>query len=183
SSLGTVYKENVDYAIDYAGGMLIMKDGGDLNVGQTVTLWYQAYALYTRGGDYQIDAERSEIKRLATGDITLGETVYLDYTPLDKTYNEEVLANAVVEANGLVERSVDPENRFGADPALQAAATCRALEIICRTSATRELSFRRGQERSALVWIQLAETYARRSDKLLLDFHPPLDGPANPVHS
>lgn len=183
SSLGTVYVENVDYVIDYSQGKLLIKEGGDLNAGQSVTVWFQKYFVYSPDSDYQLDADSGRIKRLGGGDIASCETVYLDYAPLYKSFNDEILARAVLEANGVVEREVDPEGQFGADPVLQAGATYRALEIICRASAARELSSLRGEDRTALAWIKLAEVYASRSEQLLRSFHPPFEGPTAPVYS
>jgi len=183
SSLGTVYAENVDYIIDYVLGDLTIKEGGGLTTGQSVTVWYQSYFVYTLGNDYQLDGNRGRLKRLSGGEIASGETVYLDYAPVYQSFNEEILAKAVLEANGLIESAVDPDGQFGADPVLQACATYRALEIICRASAARELSSLRGEDRTALAWIKLAETYAERSEQLLSSFRPPFDGPTPPVHS
>ena len=183
SSLGTIYSENVDYVIDYALADLIIKNGGALSIGQTVTVWYQPYFVYSVGIDYQLDTEHGRIKRLAGGAIASGETVYLDYSPVYLSFNDELLTNAVLEANGLVEKEVDPNGQFGADPVLQASATYRALEIICRASAARELSSLRGEDRTALAWMKLAEMYAARSEQLLRSFRPPIDGATAPVHS
>jgi len=183
NSMGTLYVENIDYAVDYAAGTITLKSGGALAVGQTVTVWYQAFALYSAGSDYQLQADKGELRRLAGGDIASGETVYLDYLPVLDSYNDDVLHNAVAEANSLVEHEVDPDGQFGADRTLQAAATYRALEIVCRTSAARELSSRRGEDRTALAWMKLAEQYAARSEALLKGFRPPAGGPTAPVHS
>ncbi len=183
SSLGTIYVENIDFIIDYTLAELLIKSGGALSAGQTVPVWYQNYLLYTVGSDYQLDADRGQIKRLSGGGIASGETVYLDYSPVFKSFNDEILNNAVLEANGLIEKEVDPNGQFGADPVLQACATYRALEIICRAAAARELSSLRGEDRTALAWMKLAEMYAVKSDQLLRSFRPPLDGPTTPVHS
>jgi len=183
SSLGTVYIENVDYIIDYVLADLVIKSDGALSTGQTVTAWYQDYIVYNIGSDCQVDDNSGRIKRLSGGNIVSGETVYLDYSPVYKSFNEEILNNAVLEANGLIEKEVDPEGQFGADSVLQACATYRALEIICRTSAARELSSLRGQDRTADAWMKLAEVYAARSEQLLRLFRPPLAGPTAPVHS
>jgi hypothetical protein len=183
SSMGTLYVENVDYAVDYSAGTLAIKSGGGLGVGQTVCVWYQAFALYRAGSDYQLAADKGEIKRLADGDVADGEMIYLDYAPILDSYNDDVLNNAVAEANSLVEHEVDPDGQFGADRTLQSAATYRALEIVCRTSAARELSSRRGEDRTALAWMKLADQYGASSAELLRVFRPPASGPSAPVHS
>lgn len=183
SSMGTLHVENLDYAIDYSSGTIAIKSGGSLSAGQSVTVWYLAFLLYTEGADYQAKADSGEIKRMSSGDIADGQTVYLDYAPIYDSFNDDVLNNAVTEANSLVEQEVDPDGQFGADRTLQAAATQRALAIICRTAAARELSSRRGEDRTALAWMKLADQYASGSEQLLNRFRPPAQGPSAPVHS
>lgn len=183
SSLGTIYTENGDYVIDYFGGAIRIKGGGNLSVGQTVTVWYLAYFLYLQGSDYRIDSSRGAIRRVSSGDIVSGETVYLDYAPVNADYTDAILTHAVVEANGLIESAVDPQRQFGADPVLQTAATYRALEIVCRASAARELSRLTGDDKTALAWMKLADHYSQRSDQLLGSFRPPCSSPTSPTHS
>ncbi|MFH2049001.1 MAG: hypothetical protein ABIJ12_06115 [bacterium] len=183
SSVGRVYTENVDYIIDYTNAQLYIKDDGSLAGGDTVIVWYVKYALYINNTDYQIDNENGKIRRMTGGDIAPNETVLIDYTQVYKSHTEEVLNNAVLEANNLIENEIDPDQIYGADPVLQAAATYRALEIICQTASARELSSLRGDEKSALAWLKLAEIFAIRSDKFMKSFHPPIDGPNKPTHS
>ncbi|UCE25536.1 MAG: hypothetical protein JSU74_05675, partial [Candidatus Zixiibacteriota bacterium] len=152
-------------------------------VGQNLTVWYQEYHLHSSGTDYLIDTSRGAIKRVSSGDIADCETVYLDYTPLFACYRDELLANAVLEANALVEKAVDPNREFGADLVLQQAATYRALEIVCRASAGRELASLNGSDKPALAWMKLAHDYGERSEKLISSFRPPCAGPSAPVKS
>lgn len=182
SSMGKSYVENSDFIIDYTAGDLIIKSGGDLSTGMTVTVWYQTYYAYVNATDYTIDADNGEIRRLTSGSIALGETVYIDYNPVSKTYNEAVITNAVVMANGLVEREVDPSGDFGADPTLAASATFRALEIICESAAVRDLSRLNGQQNTTVGWLKLAELFATRADSLLRSFRPPITSPKSPQH-
>ena len=86
-------------------------------------------------------------------------------------------------ANGMVENEVDPDRQFEVDPTLSAAATYRALEIVCRAAAGRELASLRGGDRIAGAWIKLAEDYFARSGLLLRSFRPPYDGPRTPTRS
>jgi len=183
SSLGTVYTENKDYIIDYSSGHLYIKNGGNLSSGMQVTVWFQDYVLYVSGSDYHLDSEQGTIRRMTGGDIADKETVILDYTPVYANYTEEIINNAVLEANNLIEREVDPDRMFGADPVLQAVATYRALAIISRTAAARVLSAHRSEDRSAIAWMKLADVFAEQSQKLLASFRPPFDNPATPVHS
>ncbi len=181
SSMGILYTENVDYAIDYNLGTVGIKTGGALSDGTSVTVWYQPFALYTEGSDYRVKADAGQMRRLSSGSIADGETVYLDYTPLYDSFNDTILENAVAEANSLVEQQVDANGQFGADRTLQAAATKYALAIVCRTSAARELSSRRGEDRTATAWLKLSEQYETAGERLLKQFRPSAKSAASPA--
>lgn len=181
SSLGTVYVENVDYIVDYGGGLLTMKVGGALSSNHQVTVWFLPYALYEAGSDYALDAANGRIKRLAGGDIAVGETAWLDYCPVFVSVADEIVDNAVTMANGMIEQEVDPDRQYEADSALSAGATYRALEIVCRAAASRELASQRGADKVAAGWMKLSDDYATRSDLLLRNFRPPYSGPRAPV--
>ena len=183
SSLGTIYIENDDYVVDYADGKLRLKDGGQLAVDQTVTVWYQPFIVYDAGDDYEADCVSGRLKRCPTGEIAAGETVFLDFSAVDSSYNDIILEQAVVEANGIVESEVDPQRQFGADTLLQAAATCRALEIVCNAAATREMSGLQRNDHVALAWMKLADRFVERSRSLMRAFHPPFEGPSSPARS
>lgn len=183
SSLGSVYVEGKDYLVDYAAATLTLKDGSAILTGQNVTVWYQSYHLCDSGTDYLADLSRGALRRTASGSIGNNETVYLDYRPAFLDPQDELLGSAVREANALVEKAVDPNRQFGADPLLQGAATCRALEIVCRALATRELAGRTRDEKTALAWLKLSDNYAKRSEELLSSFRPPTSGPSAPVKS
>ncbi len=183
SSLGTVYIESRDYIIDYAAGRVTPKPGSSLTSGAPVTVWFLPYSVLAAGEDYQCDLNRSQIHRLSGGSIACGETLYLDYSPVYADVTDQILLSAVAEANGLIEREIDPEGQFGAESSLGLAATYRALEIVCRTSASRELASLRAEDRVALLWLKMADEYGRQSDRLLSGFRPPVTGPSNPVKS
>jgi hypothetical protein len=182
TSLGTVYTENTDYVVEPITATITAK-GAALAPDQDIAVWYLTYHLYMGDTDYLLSPDLGQLKRLPAGSIAPGETVYIDYTPVLRSYDDTILKTAVSLANGLVEREVDPGREFGADPALNAAATCRALEIVCRSAATRELSRRLGQDRPALAWLKLAEAFAATADRLITSFRPPRPGPASPAHS
>lgn len=183
SSLGSVYIENTDYIINYATGTLALKEGGGLTDGMSLTVWYLPYVTYAAGTDYQLRADRGEIRRLAGGDIAEGESVLLDYSPLYLSLTDEIISNAVVLANRMVENEVDTGRQFEADPMLGAAATFKALETVCRAAAGHELAAQRGNDRIATAWMKLADDYAGRSETMLKSFRPPFDSPRSPAAS
>lgn len=183
SSMTTVYIENEDYIIDYQNADFIIKSGGTLSVGLTITIWYVPFFVYSSGSDYRIKSSSGQIQRVSSGDIADGEVVYIDYTPVFSNLTEDVLSNAVVEANGIIEKTIDPNQQFGADPILQTAATYRALEIACRSSAMRELSSGRNDDRAAAVWMKLADRYSELSKEMLIAFTERPSNPSQPIHS
>lgn len=183
SSLGTVYAEGSDYAIAHTEGTITVKTGGVMTVGQTVTIWFLPYIVCQPGSDYGVDCSRGMIRRLPSGNIAAGETVYLDYCPTFVSHREEIISSAITEANSVVEQAVDPSGQFGADRCLQMAATYRALEIVCRASAARELSGLRGDARLADAWMKLGDHFDSRSELLLSSFRPARSGPSSPTMS
>lgn len=182
SSLGIIYKENIDYIIDYAGAVCSIKPGGQISVGMSLTFFFVPYRLYAEDSDYRVDYNSGEIQRIASGDIQLGETVYIDYAPIYNNYTDEILNNAVIESNAIIEMLVDPNKQFGADLVLQTAATYRALEILCRSSAMRDL-INKNKKENATAWIKLAELYLSRSENLILSFKSPHKQIQTPTHS
>ena len=183
SSLGTVYTENVDYAIDHSAGTILIKSGGTLAVDDTVVVWYFPYQLYLEGTDYQVNYELGELARLTVGGIADGETVYLNYSPEMSDFADELIQAGVRDANALIEAEIDPELEFGANPVLVSAATYRALEIICRAAAARELASRRGMHQTANGWLNLGQTYSDLAERWLKSFRPPAKSPASPAIS
>lgn len=183
SSLGILYTENIDYIVEYPLGRLTIKSGGALQAGQSVTVWFVPYAVYQASADYQLDAGRGSLRRLASGQILPGEQVFIDYSPITALIGDDLISSAVVTANGLMEKAVDTSGQFDEDPTLVAAATFRALEIVSLAAASKQAGAGQSGDRVALAWLKLAGEYDRRAVDLLATFRPPLTGPAAPVHS
>ncbi len=181
SSLGRIYQPNVDYTFDSHNNSLAIKPGGDLSSDTSVTVWFEPFTLYHEGSDYSLNADRGELRRLPSGSIADSESVLLDFTPLYAPYSDDLLNAAIAEANGLIEREIDPDKQFGADPTLNAAARSLALEIVCRAAAARELASGRSLDKIALAWESLAVTHAARAERLLKSFRPPLLSPKSPT--
>lgn len=173
SSMGDLYRANEDYVIDSASGTIKIKTDGRLAPGDQVFVWYVPLVTYQSGEDYSVSSDSSELRRLSAGGIADGETVLVDYTPAAASPDDSLVAYAVTTANGLIEHEVDPARQFDAHPALVAAATYRALEIIARATAGRQLLVAGGNDRAAGVWLDLSESYAGLADRFIREFHPP----------
>lgn len=182
SSLATVYTENVDYVIDYKAGSIAAKDGGAIAPSATLTVWHREFTAYSEGIDYDLDAGGGRMRRRAGGSIADGETVWLDYETRRASFDEGLIAAAVAEANGTIAREIDSSGDFGADPGLQAAATCRALAVIGRAAAMRALTVQ-GDDRVCEAWLKLVESFAAKASEHLAAFRPAASGPSSPAHS
>jgi len=181
SSLRTVYIENLDYIVDYSEGTITTKNGGGITTSQTVTMWYLPFTVLSNGIDYTVDSQQGSLKRISAGTIAVGETVYIDYSPQFATIDEAVLTAAALEANALIEAEVDPEKAFTGDAVIQAAATYRALDVVCRTAAARELARQTGDDSVSQMWVKLADGYAERAERLIRGFRPAISGPNSPT--
>ncbi len=180
SSLGTIYVENDDYIIDYENGTVTVKSASSIGATATCTIWYCPYHLYQVGNDYQIDFSYGKIKALSGGTIALNESVLIDFTPCFETFDDSLLGYAVTLANSLIERQIDPDQEFENDPALESAATYSALEIVCRAVVSRELVRSNANDKTASIWIKLADHYQKRTNELIRSFVPPTNSPAAP---
>lgn len=182
SSLSVIYTENIDYIIDYEAGKMTVKEGGILTNGMSVTVFYIPFHLYQSGVDFSLDNKNGRMRRLSSGSIALGERIFLDYQPEYISFTDESLSAAVKEANSIISQIIDPNQEFEADPVLQAAATYRALEILCRSSAIRELTSQNKDDKTSAAWLKLSESYRTESDKLLASFKEPITDVSQPTH-
>lgn len=183
SSLGTIYRENVDYCVDCDNGTVRRLEEGEIAAGTEVTIWYYYYSVYAEGADYQLNYQDGMIRRLPTGDIQAGQTVLVDYTLSANQLNDEILSEAVSEANAVIERQIDPDRQFGADLTLQAAGTYLAVSLICRIAAASDLKFSAYGRQSAPAWLSLSESYRTDYEKLLKIFRPQAARLNRPTHS
>ena len=183
TSLGQIYVEPIDYILTPGLGQLRVVSGGQLQIGSGIAIWYLPYTLLTESADFHIDYDRSTIRRVNSGEIETGETIYVDFTPRVSSVVDSAIDSAVLAANGLIERLVDPGGQFEADPVLGLAATYTALEIVCRSAAARDLSFRTGEDRTAKTWLSLAGEYSARAESLISGFRPPITPLSSPTLS
>ena len=83
----------------------------------------------------------------------------------------------------MVERQVDPQRQFGADPILQTAATFLAVSLVCRMMAACDLKYDPMGRQTASGWLSLAESYRKDYTGLLKDFRPKVARLSGPAHS
>ncbi|UCD94065.1 MAG: hypothetical protein JSU69_09885 [Candidatus Zixiibacteriota bacterium] len=183
SSLGAIYKENTDYSVDCDNGTVKRLDGSDIESGSTVSVWYYYYSLYEEDTDYGVDYREGMVRRLPGSTIEANQTVLIDYRLSGSQLNDPILSEAVLEANAIVERQVDPHRQFGADPILQTAATFLAVSLVCRMMAACDLKYNLLGRQTAAAWLSLAESYRDDYTGLLKDFRPKAARLSGPAHS
>jgi len=160
SSLGTIYKENLDYTVDYDNGVVTRITSGNIPLGSYVSIWYMPYRVYSRGVDYSIDYTKGEIKRLSAGDIEPGQWLYIDYESEHAFIEDETIVNAINEANEQVLNFIDTVYSSSTDRSLVVAETYLTVAIICRIKALWAVSSGLKNFVSS-TWSALADQYKR----------------------
>ncbi len=183
SSLGAIYKENIDFSIDNVRGTISRLIDGEIVSGSEVVLWYYYYSIYTEGVDYSVSYQSGKVRRLPGGSIQANQMVLVDYELTYNQLNDEYISEAVQEANAIVEKLIDPRQQFGADLTLQTAATCLAVSLVCRMAAISDLRFGDQGRQMATAWLNLAESYRDDYRNLLKAFRPQATGLSGPTHT
>lgn len=178
SSLGTIYIENYDYIVDYAGGRVKRITSGAITNGQQVVVWYGHYHIYTDGDDYTVNHASSQITRRATGDIADGQQVLVDYTVSLGAVSDELIDQAIAESGEAVLLLVSESHQDSPAPGLVIGATHMAVAQLARMRAVSVLAdgtinpaFARS---AAEVWLDIATQYDRSAHTFLARFANPI---------
>lgn len=169
SSLGQVYKENLDYTVDYNDGELSRISSGDISAGAEVSVWYMPYRVYARGTDFSINYTNGEIMRLSSGNLKTGQLVYIDYISEYSELDEQTITNAINEANEQILNYIDSVFSSSSDKSLVIAETYLTVSIICRIKALHALSSMTNKS-SCSSWTVLADQYKRDAYLLMEKF-------------
>ncbi|MCD6161186.1 MAG: hypothetical protein J7K40_02090 [candidate division Zixibacteria bacterium] len=169
SSLGQIYRENLDYTVDYNKGALIRISSGDIAPEAVVSVWYMPYRVYERGADFSIDYANGEITRLSSGDIEACQLVYIDYISEYSELDEQTINNAINEANEQILNYIDSAFASSSDKSLVIAETYLAVSIICRIKALQTLSSMTNKS-SCASWSVLTDQYKHDAYLLLEKF-------------
>lgn len=158
SSLGTVYRENVDYLVDYGTGTITRIGGGIITAAQSLVIWFLPYRIYTPDIDYRIDYAGGRISRIADGAIFSGQEIEIDYISEFGIVDDNVIVNAIDEANESVLNYIDSAYVDSTDRSLVIGETYLAIAIVCRIKAVESISSGiSGNPKSS--WLALAEQY------------------------
>lgn len=180
SSLSTIYIENLDYIVDYAGGRIKRIDTGTIFDGQTVVVWYAHYHVYTEGDDFTISLASGQITRRSNGDIADGQQVLVDYTVALGAVSDDLIEQAIAESGEAVLTLVSESHHDSPAPGLVIGATHMAVAQLARMRAASVLAdttINSSIARAASqTWLEIAAQYDRSAHTFLARF-------ANPVNS
>jgi len=178
SSLGTVYRENVDYVVDYAAGRVKRVAGGSISSGQTVVTWFEYYHVFIAGDDYAVNAASGQLVRRSTGAIADGQTVVVDYAVALGAVSDAVIEQALNEAGEAVLAMIDPAYQDQPAPAIVIGATHWTVAAVARMRAVATLAdagVNAAVARSAAqVWLDVADRYERTGRQYLSRFAAPV---------
>lgn len=174
SSLTEIYAENVDFVVDYASGTITRMADGNIESGQSVTIWYYYFTLYSKDEDYLISYQNGEVTRLEDGNIADGQIVWIDYEIESGLFADDVITNAIIEASTQLEDRIDSNVVDDATSVLTIAETyltvsiltqIRALEII--QSSALSASSRAGLSSQLL---EISNRYRQEYDDIIKPF-------------
>ncbi|MCP4582264.1 MAG: hypothetical protein GY839_11665 [candidate division Zixibacteria bacterium] len=180
SSLGQIYKENLDYTVDFDSGVLTRISSGNLPAGVNVSVWYLPYRVYKKGVDYNIDYTKGELSRIGSGDIEAGQWLYVDYISEYAFIEDDTIVNAINEANEQVLNYIDTVYSSSSDRSLVVAETYLAIAVICRIKALWAVSSGLKNFVSS-TWSALANQYKRDAFMFLEKFTGSLSGFKSPA--
>jgi hypothetical protein len=172
SSLGEIYVENIDYSIDYDNGRITRIPDGSIPLGSEIVIWYLFFRIYSKDADYQIDYNKGQITRINSGEIEDGQWVLADYTVEFGLLSDEVMTNAMVEANDEILKVIDPSYSESTDQSLVTVETYLAVSILCNIKALEVMSQNPGSTAESLssAWSNMSSVYRERVFDLLREF-------------
>ena len=176
-ALSTVYVEELDYQVDYIAGRIRRLETGAIPDQQLVLIYYSFYSLFERDPDYIVDGANGVLARVEGGAIPDGASALVDYTVAAGTVEDDLIAQAITEAEDIILRFLAPEyNASSTDQGLKTGATELTLSIICRAQAIEALSRRATTDvpGRAKEWQQLARVYEQQAWQTLAPFLLPM---------
>ncbi|MCX6640267.1 MAG: hypothetical protein NTW14_07260 [bacterium] len=165
-ALDTVYVEGTDYVILYETGRIKRVTGSAIPDGGTVYVWYFYYTVQVKDTDYQIDYDKGKLNRISNGSIADGSTVYVDYTTSAGTVTDDLINEAITEAEDkILARLKDGYNGSSTDQGLKTGATELALAIVCNAKAMDMMLKSPSDEAdgAASQWKVMSQRYERQA--------------------
>ncbi|MBD3216635.1 MAG: hypothetical protein GF310_00070 [candidate division Zixibacteria bacterium] len=173
-SLTKIYRENIDYLVDYSAGTVSRIEGGEIESGQEITVWYYHYRLYQKDSDYAISYASGKITRLPEGSLEDGQIVWVDYEIETGIFSDEMITRSVEEAHLIVHGCIAEEYLESSDSLLELAETYIALEILSRMKGLEVMqsTYVNPSVKSSLgkEYLELGQSYRSEADRILVRF-------------
>jgi hypothetical protein len=169
SSLGIIYTENVDYLVDSPNGIITRLPDGAIASSQKLIIWYLPYKVYIKDIDYRISCSKGEISRLNDSAIQSGQTVLVDYDSEFGIVDDDVIVNAINEANERVLNYIDSAYTNSTDRSLVIGETYLAIAILCRIKAV-EAANAGVSDSAKSSWLSIGEQYKLEALSILERF-------------
>jgi len=182
SSLGKIYVENLDYSIDYDEGKMKRIASGDIPDGAKVVVWYLFYRIYQKDSDYQMDYSHGKVRRIPSGAIEVGQWTLIDYKVEYGYLSDEIISNAILEADNQVLKLIDSSYHSSTEQSLVNAETYLAVSILCGIKAAEAANSKvSGGDVTASfnAWQTLSDSYRKKAYLILSgyaerNFHRPV---------
>ncbi|MEZ5360147.1 MAG: hypothetical protein R3F48_15125 [Candidatus Zixiibacteriota bacterium] len=172
TSLSRVYREHIDFSVNYADGTVQRIDSGAIPFGTEVHVWYVYYHIYRRNIDYTIDYEKGTVRRLNAGDIEDGQELFIDYQTGDIDISDDEIEQCIKEAEAEMSILIDSKYANSIDSALQTASTCLALSYLARNTAGAVHTTASSTANGSNYWLNLAASYRETALRLLAWYKP-----------
>ncbi len=176
-SLTTIYRENIDYIIDYNAGTISRIEAGGIQSGKEVSVWYYHFRLYQKDVDYAVDYASGKITKLPGGELDAGQMVWVDYEVEAGIFSEEMISRSVEEAHTIVCANIAVEYLESSDRLLEIAETYIALEILARMKGLEVMqsTFVNPSQKSSIgmQYLQLGQSYRAEAENILVRYGAP----------
>jgi hypothetical protein len=169
-ALNTVYIEGTDYVVDYEQGRLKRAAGSAIPDGGTVYVWYFYYTVHARDTDYTIDYDAGQLARVGSGAIADGSTVYVDYATAAGTVTDDLINQAILEAEDKILARLKEDYGTGStDQGLVTGATELALAVVCNAQAMETIRRRPSDEAdgAAAQWREISKRFEAQAWRTL----------------
>jgi len=178
SSLGSIYVENVDFHVDYDTGRITLLSTGSIPSGSSAVIWYLYFRVYQAGTDYDLDYSNGEITIVPGGAIEDGQWAFVDYQVEFGFFGDDLIANAIVEADAEIRSRLQPAFQDATDQNLITGETYWAVSILCNIKSLEALNLNLpGNQAKALsdAWGTRSESYRQQALAALLSYIQPLN--------
>lgn len=178
SSLGSIYIENVDYHVDYDAGKITRLSSGSIPSGSSAAIWYLYFRVYQAGTDYDLNYSTGEINIVPGGAIEDGQWVFVDYQVEFGFFGDDLISNAIVEADGEIQSRLQPAFQDATDQNLITGETYWAVSILCNIKSVEALNLNLpGNQAKALseAWGARGKSYRQQALDVLLPYVQPLN--------